>query len=293
MPSLRARLPSIAVLLLFVACLSCAASPDSVVTFNEVQYHPADAAAETEWIELHNQMAVRIDLSGWRITGGVNFAFPEGTIIEPGGFAVVAANPILLAGAAFGPWAGSLNNGGEQVRLRTRHGRLMDELSYADAADWPVGADGSGATLAKRHPEAASLPAESWRTSAQAGGTPGAHNFAFGGDDDAQTHAIEPRGDWRYDASGNDLGSAWREFGFDDSSWSVGAADFAASLVLNPSFEAETFTNNPGTISTNTTITSWATADAGFVGINTPGGVEAFSNNGEIAASPTVRKLAG
>lgn len=293
MPSLRARLPSIAVLLLFVACLSCAASPDSVVTFNEVQYHPADAAAETEWIELHNQMAVRIDLSGWRITGGVNFAFPEGTIIEPGGFAVVAANPILLAGAAFGPWAGSLNNGGEQVRLRARHGRLMDELSYADAADWPVGADGSGATLAKRHPEAASLPAESWMTSAQAGGSPGAHNFAFGGDDDAQTHAIEPRGDWRYDASGNDLGSAWREFGFDDSSWSVGAADFAASLVLNPSFEAETFTNNPGTISTNTTITSWATADAGFVGINTPGGVEAFSNNGIVPDGGNVAFIRG
>jgi hypothetical protein len=54
-----------------LASLRCAASPDSVVTFNEVHYHPKDSVAESEWLELHNQMAVRIDLSGWQITGGV------------------------------------------------------------------------------------------------------------------------------------------------------------------------------------------------------------------------------
>ena len=38
---------------------------DSVVVFNEVHYHPAEREAELEWVELHNQMAVDVDLSGW------------------------------------------------------------------------------------------------------------------------------------------------------------------------------------------------------------------------------------
>ena len=35
---------------------------DSVVVFNEIQYHP-ELAEKPEWIELHNQMAVDVDLS--------------------------------------------------------------------------------------------------------------------------------------------------------------------------------------------------------------------------------------
>src|SRR5688500_13506254 len=57
---------------------------DSVVVFNEIHYHPASNEATNEWIELHNQMAIDIDLSAWSVRGGVDFTFAEGTII-PGG----------------------------------------------------------------------------------------------------------------------------------------------------------------------------------------------------------------
>ena len=40
---------------------------DSTVVFNEVHYHPADRESSLEWIELYNQMAVTMDLSGWRL----------------------------------------------------------------------------------------------------------------------------------------------------------------------------------------------------------------------------------
>ena len=49
-------------------CLS-----DSVVVFNEIMYHPAGNESQMEWIELHNQMAVDIDLSDWSIAGGIDF----------------------------------------------------------------------------------------------------------------------------------------------------------------------------------------------------------------------------
>ena len=68
------------VLLLSIGLASVQAGTDTVVTFNEVHYHPVEAA-DPEWIELHNQMSLRVDLSGWRLSGGIDFDFPEGTVI--------------------------------------------------------------------------------------------------------------------------------------------------------------------------------------------------------------------
>src|SRR5690349_2788235 len=72
---------------------------DSTVVFNEVMYNPAGNDESLEWIELHNQMAVDMDLSKWQLEGGINFTFPEGTIIAGGGYIVVAANKAALASA--------------------------------------------------------------------------------------------------------------------------------------------------------------------------------------------------
>jgi hypothetical protein len=51
---------------------------DSTVVFNEIHYHPATAEADSEWLELHNQMSVSMDLSRWRISGGVQFVVSGG-----------------------------------------------------------------------------------------------------------------------------------------------------------------------------------------------------------------------
>jgi hypothetical protein len=115
-------------------------------------------------------------LSGWQLTGGVSFTFPEGTILPSGGFLVVsstAANPTT----ALGPWSGTLSNQEDSIRLRNRSGGIMDELTYKDSGDWPAGADGSGSSLAKFRADSASADAASWRVSAQSGGTPGTDNF--------------------------------------------------------------------------------------------------------------------
>ncbi len=153
----------------------CLASSDSVVVFNEIMYHPA-SDEESEWIELHNQMAVDIDLSRWSLEGGVDFDFPEGTIIPGGGYLVIAANPDAVENA-LGPFTGRLDNGGETLRLKSASDRLMNRLRYRDGGDWPVGPDGSGATLAKVHRDSAAPDAANWSWSAETGGTPGAVNF--------------------------------------------------------------------------------------------------------------------
>ncbi|HXG47380.1 MAG TPA: lamin tail domain-containing protein, partial [Methylomirabilota bacterium] len=195
---------------------------DSVVVFNELHYHPVTNEAASEWVELHNQMAIDIDLSAWEITGDIRYRFSEGTIIPGGGHLVIAGDPVALTAHTgitnlVGPFTGRLNNGGGTVRLRDRNGRLMDELDYRDGGKWPVAADGSGATLAKRDPNLPSGPPENWTSSVRVGGTPGARNFPA---DTAQQRLLIPFDAlWRFEASGADLGTHWRMPGFDDSSW--------------------------------------------------------------------------
>jgi len=61
---------------------------DGTVVFNEIMYHPLGAPTteqSLEWVELHSQMAVDVDLSGWSIQGGIQYTFPEGTLIRGGG----------------------------------------------------------------------------------------------------------------------------------------------------------------------------------------------------------------
>jgi hypothetical protein len=155
---------------------------DSVVVFNELMYHPAGNDS-LEWVELYNQMAVDVELSGWRIDG-IDYTFPTNSIIGGGKYLVVASNPALLQQRTgltnvFGPFSGKLANEGEQLRLLNHNKRIMDEVEYEIGDPWPVAPDGSGFTLAKKNPDSGSGASENWITSAEFGGTPG--NVNFGG----------------------------------------------------------------------------------------------------------------
>ena len=157
--------------------LSAAPQSDCVVVFNEVHYNPIGASENDEWLELFNQMGIQVDLSGWRLSGGIDYTFPAGTMIQPGAYLVVAKTP---GGLEEGPFTGSLDNGGETINLRNQSDRLMDSLSYGDSGRWPVTADGSGITLAKLKPYTPNKPPENWTRSAEIGGTPGGENFPSG-----------------------------------------------------------------------------------------------------------------
>ncbi len=163
-------------LLVLSLCQTIAvASSDSVVVFNEIMYHPQpDDAAE--WIELHNQMSVDIDLSRWQIEGGTHYQFPEGTIISGGGYLIITSDPAAIAGA-LGPLSGRLDNAGDSLRLLSASGRMMNEVRYNDRGDWPLAPDGSGVSLAKVNLDSAAPHSENWTWSAQIGGTPGEVNF--------------------------------------------------------------------------------------------------------------------
>jgi hypothetical protein len=212
---------------------------DSVVVFNEIMYHPATNEAGLEWVELHNQNAVDVDLSGWQLTGSIDFTFPEGTVIRGGGLVVVAGSPATLAAATgltnvLGPFHGRLSNDGEELRLRDNNNRLMDAVHYGVDGEWPAGADGSGMSLSKRQSQLGSRAAESWTVSTQFGGTPGAGNFTAPLQTGARNDLVELSGTWRFHDGGVDLGTAWRAPDFDDSAWSTGAGLFFVEEAALP-----------------------------------------------------------
>ena len=154
---------------------------DSVVTFNEVMYNPAADDAGGEWIELHNQLSVDVDLSNWRLSEGVDFTFQSGTTIEAGEYLVIAKDPVAFESATgisdvLGGFTGSLSNGGETIHLLDHNDRVIDELIYDDSGQWPVAADGSGAALAKRSEHGGTGDPDSWTFSSVIGGTPGSAN---------------------------------------------------------------------------------------------------------------------
>ena len=160
------------------------AEADSTVVINEVMYHPPVNEAQLEWFELYNQMAVDMDLSNWIVGDGVLYEIPRGTVLAGGGFLVIASDPVAFRAAtgidALGPFAGRLNNDGEDLRLFNRSGREMAGLRYNDGGGWPVAPDGSGVSLAKIDPLSAGGLPENWNASARIGGTPGRPNFTRG-----------------------------------------------------------------------------------------------------------------
>ncbi len=162
---------------------SSASSADSVVTFNEIMYHPATNEAGMEWIELYNQMAVDVDISNWRVTGDTDYVFPNGTRVAGRSFIVLARNPTQLKAATglssnvFGPFSSPLNNQGGTLELHNNSGRLMDSVAFGTDGDWPVTPDGAGPSLAKREHDWGSASAANWQASWQVGGTPGTDNF--------------------------------------------------------------------------------------------------------------------
>ena len=209
----------------------CGVRADSIIMFNELMYHPVGNNDDLEWVELFNALSYDMDISGWELDGGIEFTFPDGTIIPADGYLVVAKSPAALEAASgitnvYGPFDGKLSNGGESIRLENNSGRDMDELTYGDGGAWPIAPDGSGVSLAKIKPVSFSDHAENWHAGNR-GGTPGKRNFPK---DETlyevnRTTLIETHATWKYRDLGTDPGTSWMLSSYNDNSWSSGPAE--------------------------------------------------------------------
>lgn len=139
-------------------------STSTSVVINEVMYHPIDGDDRKEFIELYNRGPVALDMTGWRLSDGVRFELPPGTIIAAGGYLVIASEPALFTGPAsvyglppgqvLGPTTpqaaagfGRLKDSGERITLSDQLDRVVDTVRYHDGGEWPRWADGGGSSL--------------------------------------------------------------------------------------------------------------------------------------------------
>ncbi len=155
----------------------------------ELMYNPPPGGFE--YVELQNtSSSASLDLTGVKFTQGIDYSFPQGTLLPPGGFLLVVGTTNLAGFRAyygldagvpiFGPYSGSLNNGGEQLTLRTAAGGTdIVSFSYGDGRAWPQAADGAGHSLAILETAVAGQGASAgdyggnWRASAYLKGSPG------------------------------------------------------------------------------------------------------------------------
>ena len=138
------------------------------VVISEIMYHPVERPAFNadgspvldlskdvhEFIELHNPGTNAVSLNRWRLSGAISYRFPSNSVIEPGGFLVVAKNPARLAAVPqyqlsaatlLGPFSGQLGNHRDTIRVRGQSDQVVDEVSYQAGFPWPISADALGA----------------------------------------------------------------------------------------------------------------------------------------------------
>jgi hypothetical protein len=198
------------------------------MVINELHYNPDLRTERVEFVELLNAGEQPVDVTGWRLSAGVNFTFPAVTV-PPGGFLVVAENPAALKarfGAdALGPYTGGFSKYGERVVLRDAADRIVDEVEYRPGFPWPTMGGPPGYSIELIHPSLDNNLGGSWRVSATDGGAP-----------PASTTLIERGSTWRYrkgTAEASAPVSAWRQPMFDDGGWETGALPIGYDPVVS------------------------------------------------------------
>ena len=125
-----------------------AAAAARPAVISEILYHPPVGSTRPPFVEVANISGTPLDLGGWRLRGGVDYDFPDGTVLAPGAPLAVTA------------FTGSLNRGvGEHLRLEQPVTRadsnglpvidfpVVDEVTYGTGGRWGRWSDGGGSSL--------------------------------------------------------------------------------------------------------------------------------------------------
>jgi hypothetical protein len=106
-----------------------AAQADSlIVNFGTYEVSPASGNQDQEYLTLVNPTSVAIDLSGWKLQGGIELTFKDGVVIPAGGTLYVSPNVYAFRHRTTGPsgsqgllvqgnYKGRLSQWGETIQL--------------------------------------------------------------------------------------------------------------------------------------------------------------------------------
>ncbi len=172
------------------------------VIIQEIQYNPKVSqlalgqdpnldASDLEYVTVHNPTAAEVDMTDWRLRGGIDYNFDDGAKLAAGETVYVLKfdpsdpeqiNQLNAFKAHYGlgeearllgGYAGRLNNSDDRIMLlrpdRSPEDRpnaiprpVEDEVLYDDQAPWPVEADGTGRALVRVSDNAFGSFGSSW-----------------------------------------------------------------------------------------------------------------------------------
>ncbi|WMX16186.1 lamin tail domain-containing protein [Aureispira sp. CCB-E] len=131
--------------LIYLLLVLLGASPivANPIVITEIHHSPNILGGE--FLELHNKSQSAVTLSKWKFTKGIEYTFPEGTILEGGAYLVVAKRVKVMLDEyelgerqqVLGPFKGRLKGEGECLVLKNHLGEEVDRVNYKDKATWP------------------------------------------------------------------------------------------------------------------------------------------------------------
>ena len=186
------------------------------IVINEIYYEPPDKTSREEFIELYNPTDQVVDMSNWAFVAGVSYIFPEGTVLSPHQYLVVAEDPEVVSRRfgvscpVLGPFVGKLSNEGESVVLMDSEGNVVDVVDYKVKFPWPLASAGDGSSIELINPSLDNSLGGSWRASGMiSSGIPTRFYFVREGDSN-----------WRYRKGTSDPPGSWLDVDFvEDGTW--------------------------------------------------------------------------
>ena len=163
------------------------AGSDNLV-ISEFNYHPFNPTRseeievstdrdDFEFIEFYNTGTSTIDLTGIRFESGINFTFPDNTILAAGEYLLLVRDREAFE-ARYGAsavqiyeYTGRLSNDGENLKVINVASDSIIDFIYNDQIPWPKVADGGGSSLILSG-QVLNDPS-SWVASRNQGGSPG------------------------------------------------------------------------------------------------------------------------
>jgi hypothetical protein len=126
-----------------------AAQPtNTVITFGALEFSPANGNQAQEYLELRNTNSYAVDISGWTLSGGINYTFRGGVVIPAGANLYVSPDVKAFRARSLSPrsgqgrfvqgnYEGQLSARGETLVLTDDRGRPVSTNSYPGTPSLP------------------------------------------------------------------------------------------------------------------------------------------------------------
>jgi CotH kinase protein/Lamin Tail Domain len=114
---------------------------DARIFIASFEANPVSGNQAEEYLVLTNMNNYAVDVSGWKLSGAIDFTFKPGTVIPSGRLLYVTPDVIAFRARATGPrggqsllavggYSGQLSARGETIRLANAAGALVDKWAY-------------------------------------------------------------------------------------------------------------------------------------------------------------------